>query len=206
MNILPKILYLFQPLLIPIPNNIFKTLNKNISEFIWNHKVPRVSIEKLSWDYKKGGLRLPNFKFYYWAAQIRFILPLFERDSTPSWTQIEMCDFDEEVKSHLIYKWNPKNIISKAKNPHTIHLIKSWYEVHKIIGMKADLSPKTPLWKNKLIPIFSDNNIFKLWHDKGIIYLEQCYSNGTLMSFEQLKAKYDLSNSTSFVIYNSEHS
>ena len=33
--------------------------------------------------------------------------------------------------------------------------------------------------------MFSDNNIFKLWHDKGIMYFEQCYNNGTLMSFEQ---------------------
>ena len=42
--------------------------------------------------------------------------------------------------------------------------------------------------------MFFDNKIFKLWHDKGILYFEQCYSNGTLMSFEQLKTKYDLSN------------
>ncbi len=61
------------------------------------------------------------------------LLPLFERDSAPSWTQIELYDLDEEVKSNLIYKWNPKSIISKTKNPLTIHLIKSWHEVHKII-------------------------------------------------------------------------
>lgn len=87
-------------------NIIFKTLNKNISKFIWNHKVPRLSLEKLSWDCKMGGLRLPNLKFYYWAAQMRFLLPLFGQDPAPSWTQIELYDLDEEVKSDVIYKWD----------------------------------------------------------------------------------------------------
>ena len=157
-----------------------------------------MSIAKLSWDDKMGGLRLPNFKFYYWAAQMRYLLSLFEWDSSPSWTQIEMYDHDEEVKSDLIYKWNPKSIITKTKTPLTIHLMRSWYEVHEIIGVKVDFSPKTPLWKNKLIPIFSDNKIFKLWQDKGIMYFEQCYSNGTPMSFEQLKAKYVYNNGRVF--------
>ena len=151
-----------------------------------------MSLDKLSWDYKMGGLRLPNFKFYYWAAQMRFLLPLFEWDSATSWIQIELHDFDDKVRSDFIYKWNPKSIESKTKNPLTIHLVRLWYEIHNIIGVKIDFSPKTPLWKNKLIPMFSDNKIFKLWHDKGIVYFEQCYSNNTLMSFE--KAKYILSN------------
>ena len=50
-----------------------------------------------------------------------------------------MYDLDEEIKSDFIYKWNPKSIISKTKNPLTIHLIRLWYEVHKIIGVKVDL-------------------------------------------------------------------
>lgn len=196
MNILPKIMFLFQSLSIPLPNSIFKTLNKSISAFIWNHKVPRMSLEKLSWDYGMGGLRLHNFIFYYWAAQIRSLLHFFEQDSAPSWTKIKLHVFEEDMISDFVYKWNTNNIGTKTKNPLTIHSIRSWFEVHKIIEMKIDLSPKTPLWKNNLIPMFSDNKIFKLWHNKGIVYFEQCYNNKTLLSFEQLKAKYDLSNNT----------
>ncbi len=84
--------------------------------------------------------------------------------------------------------------MSKTKNPLTSHLVRSWYEFHRIIGVKNYLSPKTPLWKNKFIPMISENKIFKLWHDREIRYLEQCYSNNIFMYFEQLKAEYDLSN------------
>lgn len=54
--------------------------------------------------------------------------------------------------------------------------------VHMIIGVRNDLSPKMPLWKNKLIPMISDNKIIKRGHNKQIRYLEQCYSNDILMS------------------------
>lgn len=71
---------------------------------MWNCKVPRLSLEKLSWDYKMGGLQIPNLKFYYRAAQIRFLLLLFGRNPAPSWKQIELHDLDEGVKSDVIYK------------------------------------------------------------------------------------------------------
>ena len=34
---------------------LLKNLNKHIRQFIWNGKTPRISIEKLTWDYKVGG-------------------------------------------------------------------------------------------------------------------------------------------------------
>lgn len=65
MNILPRLQYLFQSLPIPLPQNFFKTLNKNIRQLIWNNKVPRISLEKLTWNYQSGGLQLPNFRKYF---------------------------------------------------------------------------------------------------------------------------------------------
>lgn len=62
-----------------------------------------MSLEKLSCDYKMSGLQHPNFTFYYWAAQMRLVSPLFQRDSASSWTQIKLHDFDKEVKSDFIH-------------------------------------------------------------------------------------------------------
>ena len=40
-------------------------------------------MEKLTWDYGSGLLRLPSFKNYYLAAQIRFISSFFEGSDAP---------------------------------------------------------------------------------------------------------------------------
>lgn len=83
-------MYFFQSLPIPVPQSFFKSLNKNVREFLWNNKTPRVSMEKRTWDYCQGGLKLPNFKLYYLSAQMRFISFLFKGNGSPSWVQIEM--------------------------------------------------------------------------------------------------------------------
>ena len=77
-NILPRLQYLFQALPVPLPETFFKTLNKHVRQFLWNGKIPRVLMEKLTWDYSLGGFRLPNLKKYYLAAQMRYISSLFE--------------------------------------------------------------------------------------------------------------------------------
>ena len=80
------------PISLPIslPNSFFMSLNKTIRQFVWNSKPPRASLDKLTWDYGLGGLQLPNFKTYYWAAHIRFISFSTETEPTPLWTQMEM--------------------------------------------------------------------------------------------------------------------
>lgn len=104
MNVLTKMMYLFQSLPISLPKSFLKSLNNTIRQFGCNCKTPRLSQAKLTWDYSLGGLRLPNFQMYYWAVQIRFISFLFETEPAPSWTQMEMLALNDEVGSNIIYK------------------------------------------------------------------------------------------------------
>ena len=198
MNIQPRLQYLFQSLPIPLPQSFFKTLNGHVRQFIWNCKVPRISMAKLTWDYGSGGLRLPSFKDYYLAAQMRFISSFFQDSDTPSWVQIGLHPLKEDTHRHFIYKYNPGTIIKRTHNPILRHLINVWYEVHKNMALKVGLSPKTPLTQNELIPMTLDNKILDIWHVKGIHHLEDCFDKGLLMSFEHLKRKYSLPNQTFF--------
>ena len=198
MNILPRLQYLFQSLPVPLPETFFKTLNKHVRQFLWNGKIPRVSMEKLTWDYSLGGFRLPNFKKYYLAAQMQYISSLFDGDAAPSWIQIGLHPLKEGASSDFIYKWNSKTISNGTDNPILKHFIKIWYEVQKNLGLSLRLSPKTPVRQNGLVPMTLNNKILETWHDRGIQHLEDCFDKGRLMSFEELKRKYDLSNRTFF--------
>lgn len=54
-NIFPRLQHIFQSLTIPLPHTFFKIINRNVRRFLWNNKVPRISLEKLIWNCKSGG-------------------------------------------------------------------------------------------------------------------------------------------------------
>ena len=75
-----------------LPATFFSKLDSMISEFVWNKKVPRISKQYLQRPKSLGGMALPNFRFYYWAANIRIFQYwiLYEiADSPPTWLTIE---------------------------------------------------------------------------------------------------------------------
>ncbi len=43
MNVLPRLLFLFQSLPIFLPKSFFNCLDKTISSFIWEGKIPKVN-------------------------------------------------------------------------------------------------------------------------------------------------------------------
>lgn len=51
MSILPKFLYLFQSLPLPLPESFFKEINSIFSRFIWNNRKPRLRLRLLFLPY-----------------------------------------------------------------------------------------------------------------------------------------------------------
>lgn len=89
MNILPRLLFLFQSIPVLVSQSTFKLLEKIISKFIWQNKRPRIRLKILMSTKEKGGLGLPNLKLYYWAAQLRAVAAWIVKDSKSGWVAIE---------------------------------------------------------------------------------------------------------------------
>ncbi len=71
MNILPKLLYLFQFLPLEIPPKQFKEWDKLISRHLWQGMKPRVKYKILQLRKEERGFGLPCLSKYYYAAQWR---------------------------------------------------------------------------------------------------------------------------------------
>lgn len=71
MNVLPRYLYLFQALPVEISQKEFSEIDKIISRFIWQGRRPRVKYKTLQLSKERGGMSLPYFKGYFYAAQIK---------------------------------------------------------------------------------------------------------------------------------------
>lgn len=61
MNMLPRLLYLFQGLPIPVSKTLFVELKKMMTTFIWQNKRARLPYRLLICPRSRGGLSLPDF-------------------------------------------------------------------------------------------------------------------------------------------------
>ena len=194
MNILPKLSYLFQCIPVFLPQSFFIKLDKSISEFIWNGKVPRLRKELLQRPKTLGGLALPNLRFYYWASILRVIQLWISLEGTPvpaAWLRMEMFSANPASLTALIHaplSFSPSpfcnNILVKST-------FKIWKQFRRYFGLQS-FSFLAPLSAN---PVFLPSLIdgaFSLWSDCGIKAFRDMYISGMFASFQQLSKKYHL--------------
>lgn len=89
MNIMPRLLFLFQSLPVMVSGSTFKMLDKSISRFLWQNKKARIKYKTLLAPQNKGGLNLPNLRNYYWAAQVRALILWVTKDKDVIWVEME---------------------------------------------------------------------------------------------------------------------
>ena len=89
MNMLPRLLYLFQALQVGVPKHQFLSWDKLISLFIWDGKKPRIRYTTLQLAKHKGGMVLPNLKDYFYAAQFRPLFLWYNDNYFARWKEIE---------------------------------------------------------------------------------------------------------------------
>jgi len=104
---------------------------------------------------------------------------------------VEKSEIKEECPTNILFTWDDKLIKTRTNNTMIIHSVQTWYKLWSPLEQGHFLPPKTPLW-GRLLSMCHQNNNFKTWADKGIKLLEHCFDGDALMSFEQLKIRYEL--------------
>lgn len=113
MSILPKILYLFRVLPIPVPAHYLRILQCWASQFIWGQLKHRLLKPTLYIPRIRGGLSVPNFAKYYYAAQLAQLPKYYATKEIPLWVAIESVDCDPLTTTNLLWRCSITNPITK---------------------------------------------------------------------------------------------
>ena len=197
MNVLPRILYLFQSLPIEIPQTQFEEWHKKISRFIWGGKRPRIKYKTLQLPKEKGGLALPNLQEYYYAAQIRPLVCWCVRDYSTRWKDIELGTEGTHVQS-IIANRNMFIVEKEKLDPITKFMLGIWFLVVRKYNLEREIKVLTWLaYDPKFKPGTLDNS-FVEWANRGITALITLTESGEMKSFQDLKNEFELENQDLF--------
>ncbi len=205
---LPRFLYICQNIQICLTLASFKELDSIILSHVWNYKSHRIFKIKLQKPGSVGGLGLPVFKHYYWAANVRALM-YWEKGTldnrspeVPLWVQMETGLVVGTSLAAMLF--------SKVDNPTAINKlsivlknsIKILNQVRKVLSL-PETSVYTPIcYNNSFSPPWSDRTYF-IWKEKGLCSIKDLYVEGRFASFNQLREKFDLPHSHFFGIYKS---
>lgn len=193
---LPRFLYLFQNVPIFLNQLFFKTLDSVIMPFIWGYKAHRISKAHICKSKDVGGLGLPCFQHYYWAANLRGLMywlsayPETLNSTIPAWLVIER-DIQDSSLPALLFAENIPIITFKKCNPIVVNSLKIWYKIRKVFKLPQTCS-LTPIAYNHAFPPSQIDKTFLSWRENGIVSIGDLYINNVFASFAQLRQKFGL--------------
>ena len=197
MNVLPRLLYLFQSLPVPVPQTQFKIWDKLISRFIWDGKRPRIRYKTLQLPKIKGGLALPNLLEYFHAAQLRPLLNWCTLSYEAKWKIIETRGFTTPILTNLGERRIEKNVENEIKqHPIADFALSIWYEVIKQLRIGKELGLlKWIGYDRKFKPGQLDSR-YEQWNHQGVTptTISSLINGGEMESFQTLKDKFRLDN------------
>lgn len=151
MDILPKILYIFQTITLVPPKKLMMELRKAVVDFIWAHKTPRIKRENLTRKKSKGGLALPDFVKYLQAASLSSIIDWYHNKDIKQWVNLEEDIIGRQLK---VLPWIKSQLRPKS-NELTIFVnatLKIWDTIIKRGKLSTMIGPMTPLFSNPKFP------------------------------------------------------
>lgn len=193
---LPRFLYLFQNLPVSLPKSFFKALDSIILPFVWGFKAHRISKLHVCKPRSLGGLGLPNFQHYYWAANCR-ALSYWKKShlagpvgDIPSWLAIEQSVTNHSLSSLLFAA--PAPLITVASTNFILcSSFKIWCQIRKAFKLPSTALSCPIACNHAFKPSLTDST-FSVWSSKGMVTVRDLYVDGKFATFSQLKEKYDL--------------
>uniref|UniRef100_A0A3B5RAA6 Reverse transcriptase domain-containing protein n=1 Tax=Xiphophorus maculatus TaxID=8083 RepID=A0A3B5RAA6_XIPMA len=193
MNILPRFSYLFQCIPIFLSRSFFSKLDSIITKFLWNGKAPRIRTQFLQRPKRLGGMALPNFRYYYWASNIRLFRYWLQSDSpsSPAWLVMEANSVKPVSLAALLHSPLQSSTKPYTSNKLVDASLRLWMQFRRHFGLQS-LSVYSPIASNHTFQPSLTDGIFLSWRRTGILTFHDMYIDNTFASFQQISGKFGI--------------
>lgn len=156
MKFLPRFLYLFRTIPIPLTNSFFTQLRSLLTRLIWANRRPRVSWDTLTLPYNRGGFAVPDFHLYYLVAQAQYSYHWFHPDAQIPYTITDKKLVAPTPLASLLPK-------GKSLDPRDIQPLSTtcwaWRKLNRMLVSDPLYSPAIPLFNNPLLPLTAEKQV-----------------------------------------------
>lgn len=161
-----KLLYFFRNTPIPTPKSFICRLDSLITSFVWAGKTPRLAKRTLQLPLSHGGLAMPHFQLYYWAAVLVMVRWWFSQPKQNPAVQLEAAILGSYVAvSNLVYR-GPRAHLEMTTPMRTT--IRVWLQAGAVYKVDSKISPHTPLWNNPRLPHLYTLPFSQLWASREL--------------------------------------
>lgn len=195
MTFLPRLLYVFRNTPIPIPKSFFDKLDQAVNSFVWGGLAPRFSRTTLQLPLSLGGLALPCFKKYYWAAVVVTVRWWFSQPKSNPSVNLEAAILGSySALSNLFFRGSRAHLAVTTPMRTTVGV---WEQMLKKLAHPNTVSPYIPLWGNPKLQHLQTVPDPALWARHGIArhgikILQHVWSEGSIIPYDNLKDDFQL--------------
>uniref|UniRef100_A0A6I8T0L1 Reverse transcriptase domain-containing protein n=1 Tax=Xenopus tropicalis TaxID=8364 RepID=A0A6I8T0L1_XENTR len=186
MIFLPKFLYPLHNAPITPRAKWFSGVDRIIREFLWAGDHPRLNIKILQAPSSGGGLALPNFNFYFLAAQLVYAHWWMVPNINNPAVVLEAATLGSyEALAKLPYRGTSPLY---ATTPPMATVVRAFQKSQKLAhGSLETWSPQTPLWGNKQLSHLHALPDIARWAQLGIKTLEDIVAGGECKTYDTLR-------------------
>ena len=187
---LPKIIYPLTVLPNP-PLDIITNIKKKMNEFIWKSKVNKVSHKVLIQNYEDGGLKMLDIDLFLIALKASWVKRIIDGNNRGQW-KLKYKKMLSQVGGDFFFHCNYHYLDVQKHFPSQNFfrdILESWCK----LNYKEDYHvTEQILWNNYKIKHLSKPIVYRSWLQKGIKTVKDILENNCIMSFQQIRNKYDI--------------
>ena len=172
-----------------------------MNEFIWKSKVNKVSHNVLIQNYENGGLKMIDIGLFLTALKASWVKRIIDDNNDGQWKLLYKKNL-EKNGGEFFFKCN-YHYTDVAKLLKVTGFLKDVLEAWCKLNYNNDQNILDQiLWNNFRIRHQDKPIIYKSWLTKGIVNVRDIVFNNKIMSFNQIRTKYDIA-PTEYLKYHS---
>ena len=191
-NSLVTSLFIYKMMVLPnLTDAQHRQIKEKMDNFLWEGKKPKITQKILCLNKKTGGLQLTDLKLRQHAIKMTWLKVLREDNKFANL----VYSFIAPELRHLIWecslqKEDCQYVMPKSQNLFWKEVLEMWC----VVNFEIQAKRKTQvIWYNSRIRCENRPVFWKRYFAKGLIYIDDLYENGVLLSMRSAMTKFGLS-------------